>query len=169
MRASRTVLPSMAPRSILVLLAHLALIAAAPAAERPNIIFILADDMGYSDPGCFGGEIQTPNLDGLARGGLRFTQFYNTARCWPTRGALLTGYYAQQIHRDQLPGLAGGGQGKRRASCQTSSNPPDTAATTAESGTLTARCSQADSIARSTRETRGISSPRRATRLTTCP
>ena len=114
MRASRTVLPSMAPRSILVLLAHLALIAAAPAAERPNIIFILADDMGYSDPGCFGGEIQTPNLDGLARGGLRFTQFYNTARCWPTRGALLTGYYAQQIHRDQLPGLAGGGQGKRQ-------------------------------------------------------
>lgn len=104
----------MAPRFILVLLAHLALLPVAPAAERPNIVFIVADDMGYSDLGCFGGEIQTPNLDALAKNGLRFTQFYNTARCWPTRGALLTGYYAQQIHRDQLPELGGGGQGKRQ-------------------------------------------------------
>ena len=82
--------------------------------ERPNIVFILADDMGYSDLGCYGGEIATPNLDRLAAGGLRFTQFYNTARCWPTRGALLTGYYAQQIHRDALPGLGGGGRGVRQ-------------------------------------------------------
>ncbi len=84
------------------------------AAGRPNIIFILADDMGYSDLGCYGGEIQTPNLDQLAAGGLRYTQFYNTARCWPTRAALLTGYYAQQVHRDALPELGGGGRGKRQ-------------------------------------------------------
>ncbi len=82
--------------------------------ERPNIVFILADDMGYSDLGCYGGEIATPNLDRLAAGGLRFTQFYNTARCWPTRGALMTGYYAQQIHRDGLPNLGGGGGGVRQ-------------------------------------------------------
>ncbi len=80
----------------------------------PNIVFILADDLGYSDLGCYGGEIETPNLDSLAKNGLRFTQFYNTARCWPTRGALMTGYYAQQIHRDALPELAGGGQGTRQ-------------------------------------------------------
>jgi arylsulfatase len=85
------------------------------AADKPNVIFILADDLGYSDLGCYGGEIQTPNLDGLARNGLRFTQFYNTARCWPTRGALLSGYYAQQIHRDQLPDVPGGGQGLRQS------------------------------------------------------
>ncbi|MGE0755901.1 MAG: arylsulfatase [Pirellulaceae bacterium] len=82
---------------------------------RPNILFILADDLGYSDLGCYGGEIQTPHLDGLAQQGLRFTQFYNTARCWPSRGALLTGFYAQQIHRDGLPGLGGGGGGVRQA------------------------------------------------------
>jgi arylsulfatase len=70
--------------------------------------------MGYSDLGCYGGEIATPNLDRLAAGGLRYTQFYNTTRCWPTRGALLTGYYAQQIHRDALPGLGGGGGGIRQ-------------------------------------------------------
>ncbi|MCA1963026.1 MAG: sulfatase-like hydrolase/transferase, partial [Prosthecobacter sp.] len=80
----------------------------------PNVVFILADDMGYSDLGCYGGEIATPNLDALAANGLRFTQFYNTARCWPTRGALLTGYYAQQIHRDALPEVGGGGQGVRQ-------------------------------------------------------
>ncbi len=72
----------------------------APAGARPNIVLILADDMGFSDIGCYGGEIATPNLDRLATGGLRFTQMYNTARCWPTRGALLTGYYAQQVNRD---------------------------------------------------------------------
>lgn len=89
----------------------------APAVEpdsRPNIVFILADDMGFSDLGCYGGEIETPQLDELAEGGLRFTQFYNTARCWPTRAALMTGYYAQQVHRDALPGLGGGGGGRRQ-------------------------------------------------------
>src|SRR4051794_7359733 len=64
--------------------------------SRPNIIVILSDDMGYSDLGCFGGEIKTPNLDALAAGGVRFTQFYNTARCCPTRASLLTGLYPHQ-------------------------------------------------------------------------
>jgi arylsulfatase len=84
----------------------------APAA-RPNIVFILADDLGYSDLGCYGGEIPTPNLDALARGGLRFTQFYNTARCWPSRAVLLTGYYAQAVRRDTVPGVKSGAQGVR--------------------------------------------------------
>lgn len=65
-------------------------------AERPNIIYIMSDDMGYSDIGCYGSEIETPHLDALAGGGLRFTQFYNTARCCPTRASLLTGLYPHQ-------------------------------------------------------------------------
>ena len=80
---------------------------------RPNIIVILADDLGYSDLGCYGGEIRTPHLDGLAAGGLRFTQFYNTARCWPSRAAVLTGYYAQEVRRDTVPGVKSGGVGVR--------------------------------------------------------
>jgi len=60
--------------------------------KPPNILVIVADDMGFSDAGCYGGEIATPNLDRLASGGLRFTQFYNTARCWPSRASILTGY-----------------------------------------------------------------------------
>ena len=71
-----------------------------PVVPRPNVVVIVADDMGFSDAGCYGGEIQTPNLDRLAGGGLRFTQFYNTARCWPSRAALMTGYYPQQIRMD---------------------------------------------------------------------
>ncbi len=66
------------------------------AAEKPNIIVILADDMGFSDLGCYGGEIRTPHLDALAAGGVRFTQFYNTARCCPTRASLLTGLHPHQ-------------------------------------------------------------------------
>jgi arylsulfatase len=66
------------------------------APKKPNIILIMADDMGYSDIGCYGGEIRTPNLDGLAASGLRFTQFYNTARCCPTRASLMTGLYPHQ-------------------------------------------------------------------------
>jgi len=73
-------------------------------AKPPNVLVIMADDLGYSDLGCYGGEIETPHLDGLAKNGLRYTQFYNTARCWPTRAAMLTGYYAQQVRRDRLPG-----------------------------------------------------------------
>jgi arylsulfatase A-like enzyme len=66
------------------------------APPRPNIVVILSDDMGFSDIGCFGGEIETPTLDRLAAGGLRLTQFYNTARCCPTRASLLTGLYPHQ-------------------------------------------------------------------------
>ena len=65
--------------------------------SRPNIILILSDDMGYSDLGCFGGEVETPNLDGLAQNGLRFTQFYNGARCCPTRASLISGCYPHQV------------------------------------------------------------------------
>lgn len=70
--------------------------AATHAADRPNIVLIMSDDMGFSDLGCYGGEIQTPTLDRLAAGGLRLTQFYNTARCCPTRASLLTGLYPHQ-------------------------------------------------------------------------
>ena len=78
------------------LLALLALCASAGAAPKPNIVVMLVDDMGFSDLGCYGSEIPTPNLDALAQNGLRFTQFYNTARCCPTRAALLTGLYPHQ-------------------------------------------------------------------------
>jgi arylsulfatase len=64
--------------------------------SRPNIVILLADDMGFSDVGCYGGEIDTPNINALAAGGLRFTHFYNTARCCPTRASLLTGLYPHQ-------------------------------------------------------------------------
>lgn len=83
------------------------------AAEHPNFVVILADDLGYSDVGCYGGEILTPTLDRMAAEGVRFTQFYNTARCWPSRAALLTGYYAQQVRRDSVPGATSGGKGTR--------------------------------------------------------
>ena len=81
--------------------------------KRPNIIVIMADDLGYSDMGCYGGEIQTPNLDYLANTGIRFTQFYNTSRSCPTRASLLTGLYQHQagIGRmtfdNHLPGYRG--------------------------------------------------------------
>ncbi len=83
------------------------------AAGRPNIIVILVDDMGYSDISCYGGEIPTPNLDALAKDGLRFTEFYNTGRCCPTRASLLTGLYPHQAGvghmtaNDGLPGYQG--------------------------------------------------------------
>ncbi|MCA9174925.1 MAG: arylsulfatase [Planctomycetales bacterium] len=80
---------------------------------KPNVLLIMADDLGFSDLGCYGGEIQTPNLDRLAENGLRFTSFYNTGRCWPTRGSLLTGYYPHQIRRDTIPNVVSGGRGKR--------------------------------------------------------
>ena len=66
------------------------------AADRPNVVIVMADDMGYSDIGCYGSEIKTPNLDRLASNGLRYTQFYNTSRCCPTRACLLTGLYPHQ-------------------------------------------------------------------------
>jgi len=84
-------------RSFLLCLTLLAtLIAAGGADERPNIVLIMSDDMGFSDLGCYGGEINTPNLDRLATSGLRFAQFYSTGRCCPTRASLLTGLYPHQ-------------------------------------------------------------------------
>ena len=84
----------------LLLAAVAALACAAPhgaaAADRPNIIVIMSDDMGISDLGCYGSEIETPNLDKLASEGVRFTQFYNMARCCPSRAALLTGLAPHQ-------------------------------------------------------------------------
>jgi arylsulfatase A-like enzyme len=68
----------------------------ARAPKRPNIIVILADDLGFSDIGCYGSEINTPNINYLAQNGIRYTQFYNTSRCCPTRASLLTGLYNQQ-------------------------------------------------------------------------
>ena len=90
-----------------LLLATAGLLNAAPAAKpapkppvvspsKPNIVVILVDDMGFSDLGCYGSEIPTPNLDALAADGLKYTQFYNTARCCPTRAALLTGLYSHE-------------------------------------------------------------------------
>ena len=73
-----------------------------PAAERPNVLLILCDDLGYSDLGCYGGEIHTPHLDQLAADGLRFTQFYNCAVCVTTRSALLTGLYPRQAKKPRL-------------------------------------------------------------------
>ncbi len=107
-------LPTPMKSKLLRLLLVLGVAAGIEAAPRPNVLLIMADDLGYSDLGCYGGEIATPNLDALAAGGLRFSQFYNTARCWPTRGALLTGYYPQQIRRDAMPGFPGGGGDKNR-------------------------------------------------------
>lgn len=72
--------------------------------EKSNIVIIMADDMGFSDLGCYGGEIQTPNLDQLASDGLRFTQFYNAARCCPSRASLLTGLYAHQTGLGYMTG-----------------------------------------------------------------
>ena len=78
-----------------------AALGAAPA-KKPNFLVILADDMGFSDAGCYGGDIDTPNLDRLAAKGLRFTHGYSTARCGPSRSCLLTGYYAQQTASDVM-------------------------------------------------------------------
>ncbi len=81
--------------------------------SRPNVIIVMADDMGWSDIGCYGSEIETPNLDRLAKNGLRFTQFYNTGRCCPTRASLLTGTYPHQagighmMNDTGLPGYKG--------------------------------------------------------------
>ncbi|AKQ46175.1 arylsulfatase [Rufibacter radiotolerans] len=81
--------------------------------KRPNIVVILADDLGYSDVGCYGGEISTPALDSLAQNGLRFTQFYNVSRCCPTRASLMTGLYPHQAgiggmtHDNKTPGYRG--------------------------------------------------------------
>jgi arylsulfatase A-like enzyme len=80
----------------------LAATASAAPARKPNFLVILADDMGFSDARCYGGDIDTPNLDRLAAGGVRFTQAYSTARCGPSRSCLLTGHYAQQTACDVM-------------------------------------------------------------------
>ena len=77
-------------------------------APRPNIIVIMSDDMGYSDIGCYGSEIETPTLDRLAAGGLRFSQFYNMARCCPTRASLLTGLHPHQAGMGHMTGAPKG-------------------------------------------------------------
>ena len=88
---------------------------------RPNVIVILADDMGYSDIGCYGSEIDTPVLDSLAQGGLRYTQFYNTARCCPTRASLLSGLYPHQAGIGHMMGDSGfdGYRGELNRRCVT--------------------------------------------------
>ncbi|MBB5031513.1 arylsulfatase [Prosthecobacter vanneervenii] len=84
------------PSRFHILLTSFALTASTLSAAQPNIILIMSDDMGFSDIGCYGGEIETPNLDRLAKGGVRLSQFYNTGRCCPTRASLLTGLYPHQ-------------------------------------------------------------------------
>ncbi|MHC4995497.1 MAG: arylsulfatase [Planctomycetota bacterium] len=82
---------------VLLLVVTLALCLGAHTAERPNVILIMVDDMGFSDIGAWGGEINTPNIDALAAGGVRFSQFYNAGRCCPTRATLLTGLHPHQV------------------------------------------------------------------------
>ncbi len=101
-------------------------LASLKAAERPNIILILVDDMGFSDIGCYGGEIDTPNLDALSKEGLRFTQFYNYGRCCPTRASLMTGLHPHQVgigHMTEPPerplGITGPYQGNLNDDCTT--------------------------------------------------
>ncbi|MCB1230834.1 MAG: arylsulfatase [Verrucomicrobiae bacterium] len=86
-------------RRFLLLILSLTFLGGLPShsAEKPNFLLIVADDLGYSDLGCYGGEIETPNLDRLAAEGVRFTQFYNTGRCCPSRAAILTGRYPHAV------------------------------------------------------------------------
>lgn len=97
---------------------------ASAATAKPNILLILADDVGFSDIGCYGGEIHTTNIDRLAAGGLRFTQFYNAARCCPSRASLLTGLYAHQVGLGNMTGAKApddmeGYSGRLGANCAT--------------------------------------------------
>src|SRR5215218_2130157 len=100
-------------RSLLAALLATFLCAVSRGDDRPNIIIVLVDDMGFSDIGCYGSEIPTPNLDKLAKEGVSFTQFYNTGRCCPTRASLLTGLYPHQAgighmtDDDGVPGYEG--------------------------------------------------------------
>src|SRR6056297_2805298 len=104
--------PPLHPLLLCPLLAVLPVDAAEPA-PRPNILIILADDLGYSDLGCYGGEIRTPALDALAADGLRFTRCYNSSRCCPSRASLLTGLFPHQagigrfVGRGKVPGYLG--------------------------------------------------------------
>lgn len=93
----------------------------APAPAKPNIVVILVDDMGFSDLGCYGSEIPTPNLDALAAHGLKYRQFYNTSRCCPSRAALLTGLYSHQTGIGNMMNDEGqpGYKGRLNQSCVT--------------------------------------------------
>ena len=97
-------------------------LSAAPS-SRPNVVVILVDDMGWSDIGCYGSEIPTPHIDALAENGVRFTQFYNTGRCSPTRASLLTGLYPHQAGMGHLANVVHEGtkgtQGRLRDDCVT--------------------------------------------------
>ncbi len=110
----------------LLLAGACALAADAANPARPNIVIVLVDDMGFSDVGCYGGEIETPNIDRLAAGGLRFTQFYNAGRCCPTRASLMTGRHPHQVgigHMTEPPsgplGIDGPYQGFLNDECVT--------------------------------------------------
>jgi len=109
-------------KTLLFLLSTFVLLHSSFAAQqRPNIVVILVDDMGFADLGCYGSEIPTPNLDALAKNGLRFTQFYNTGRCCPTRASLLTGLYSHQAgmgHMTEDKGVPGY-RGRLNDSCVT--------------------------------------------------
>ena len=89
--------------------------------KKPNIIVIMVDDLGYSDLGCYGGDISTPNIDSLGYNGLRFTQMYNGARCCPSRAALLTGLHPHQAGIGQMTADLGTAayQGYLREGCVT--------------------------------------------------
>lgn len=112
--------------ALLITMAWLASCECVVGAPRPNIVIILVDDMGFSDVGCYGGEIDTPNIDRLAANGLRFTQFYNAGRCCPTRASLLTGRHPHQVgigHMTEPPksplGFQGPYQGYLNNDCVT--------------------------------------------------
>lgn len=111
---------------LLILFSACAVAQSAEPPSRPNIIIVLVDDMGYSDVGCYGSEIETPHIDRLAAGGLRFTQFYNAGRCCPTRASLLTGRHPHQVgigHMTEPPdsplGFEGAYQGFINENCVT--------------------------------------------------
>jgi arylsulfatase len=105
MNATRKTCMGKAILSVLLLCTISCAIHSLKAADsRPNIIIILSDDMGFSDIGCYGSEINTPTLDSLAKNGLRFAQFYNTARCCPTRASLITGLYPHQANVGHMTG-----------------------------------------------------------------
>lgn len=105
----------------LIAAAVLVSVAKGQSPARPNILLILADDLGYSDLGCYGGEIRTPNLDALAAGGLRYTQIYNCTRCCPSRASLLTGLYPHQAGIGAMTGDQGqrGYRGALQPNCVT--------------------------------------------------
>jgi len=98
----RLTLPVINALASLMLVMPVVLLATEPAKQpaKPNVLIILVDDMGYSDLGCYGSEIKTPNIDRLAANGMKFTQMYNTAKCFPSRASLLTGVYFQNTDKD---------------------------------------------------------------------